>query len=159
MQLTQATDYAFRAALALALEGPGGKLDAPTIAAQERIPMRFLLRILRSLVKAGVAQSFRGAGGGYALARPAAELTLLDVAEAVEGPLAINRCLVDPEYCSKRWAARCPVHRALGAVQGVLAEELRRHTLAELAAQVRKAPEPDATRPGGRQEEASEERG
>lgn len=135
MQLTQATDYAFRAALVLAQLEPDEIIDAATLAERESIPMRFLLRILRLLVKAGIARSVRGAGGGYALARPAREVTLLDLVEAVEGPIRINRCLVDPDYCSKRWAHRCPVHRALGGIQATLAAELRRQNLADLANQ------------------------
>lgn len=132
MQLNQATDYAFRAVLVLARLRPGEVVDARTIAAEEQIPLRFLLRILRSLVKAGIAASHRGAGGGYALARRPGEVTLLDVVEAVEGPIRINRCLLDPEYCSKRWADRCPVHRVLAGVQSVLARELAQHNFAEL---------------------------
>ncbi|MGE5554443.1 MAG: RrF2 family transcriptional regulator [Betaproteobacteria bacterium] len=132
MQLNQATDYAFRAVLVLASLQPGEVIDARTIASAERIPMRFLLRILRSLVKAGIAVSQRGVGGGYALARPPEEVTLLDVVEAVEGPTRVNRCLLDPEYCSKRWASRCPVHRALAGVQSALRHELARHDFAEL---------------------------
>ncbi len=133
MQLSQASDYAFRAALALAGLAPGEFADARTIAGREQVPLRFLLKILRALVKAGLVESRRGVGGGYALARPPGEVTLLQIVEAVEGPLRINRCLVDPAYCSKRWADRCPVHRALLQVQASVAAELGRHTLADLA--------------------------
>jgi Rrf2 family protein len=132
MQLSQAADYAFRASLALAGLAPGEFADARTIATRELVPLRFLLKILRLLVKAGLVQSRRGVGGGYALARPPGEVTLREIVEAVEGPLRLNRCLVDPDYCSKRWADRCPVHQALCQVQAAVAGELDRHTLAEL---------------------------
>ncbi|MDI6871188.1 MAG: Rrf2 family transcriptional regulator [Bacillota bacterium] len=132
MQLNQATDYALRAMLVLASLKPGEVVDAQTIATRERIPMRFLLRTLRLLVKAGIATSQRGVGGGYALARSPEEVTLLDVVEAVEGPIRINRCLLDPEYCGKRWADHCPVHQALAGVQSALRHELARHNFAEL---------------------------
>lgn len=70
MRLNQATDYAFRAVLYLAQLPPGEVVEAQVIARHEGIPMRFLLKILRLLTKAGIIYSYRGVGGGYALARP-----------------------------------------------------------------------------------------
>lgn len=133
MQLTQATDYAFRAALLLASSGEGDVIDANTISSREKIPTRFLLKIMRSLVKAGVVTSYRGVRGGFALAKSPRDITLLDIVEAVEGPVRINRCLVDPEYCSKQWSNRCAIHHALGGVQAAVIKELGRHNLADLA--------------------------
>lgn len=133
MRLNQATDYALRAVLYLARLESGTIAEAQTIAVHEQIPMRFLLKIMRSLVQAGLVKSYRGTSGGFALARPAGEITLLDVVETVEGPLRINRCLVDPGYCNKHGAPNCPVHLALSSVQETLRLELRRHTLATLA--------------------------
>ncbi|OIQ54806.1 RrF2 family transcriptional regulator [Neomoorella thermoacetica] len=133
MRLNQATDYAFRAVLYLAKLEPGTIAEAQMIASREDIPMRFLLKIMRSLVQAGIVQSYRGVSGGFALARPAREITLLDVVEAVEGPVSVNRCLLDPEYCNKHGAPCCPVHRALGAVQDALRRELKSYNFAELA--------------------------
>lgn len=133
MQLNQATDYAFRAALLLARAGEGGVVDAQTIASQEQIPIRFLLKIMRSLVQAGIVKSYRGTNGGFALGRPPREITLLDLMEAVEGPIRINRCLLDPAYCNKHWANHCPIHQALATVQTAIVRELSRHNLADLA--------------------------
>ncbi|MEW6273783.1 MAG: Rrf2 family transcriptional regulator [Bacillota bacterium] len=133
MQLNQATDYAFRAVLHLAGSAPGEVVTAQEIARREKVPLRFLLKIMRSLVEAGIVKSVRGVTGGYALARPPGKITLLDVVEAVEGPVRLNRCLIDQEYCTKRWANRCPVHQILEVIQNAVIQELARRNFAELA--------------------------
>ncbi|SHJ84574.1 RrF2 family transcriptional regulator [Desulfofundulus thermosubterraneus] len=133
MRLNQATDYAFRAVLYLAQLPTGEVVEAQAIATQECIPIRFLLKILRLLTKAGIVDSYRGVGGGYALARPPVEITLLDVLVAVGGTLQINRCLVDAEFCSKQGPSHCPVHRALGSIQETLIQEFKRYNFAQLA--------------------------
>ncbi|BCV22642.1 RrF2 family transcriptional regulator [Moorella sp. Hama-1] len=135
MRLNQATDYAFRAVLYLARLEPGTLAEAQAIATHEEIPMRFLLKIMRSLVQAGIVKSYRGASGGFALARPAREITLLDVVEGVEGPVTINRCLLDPGYCNRHGAPGCPVHLALGSIQDTLRRELAHYNFADLAGQ------------------------
>jgi Rrf2 family protein len=79
MQLNQATDYALRAVMYLVNSSPQEAVPAQIIAESEEIPMRFLLKIMRSLIQAGIIKSYRGIEGGYALAQPPAEITLLDV--------------------------------------------------------------------------------
>lgn len=117
----------------LAGSAPGEVVTAQEIARREKVPLRFLLKIMRSLVDAGIVKSVRGVTGGYALARPPGKITLLDVVEAVEGPVRLNRCLIDQEYCTKRWANRCPVHQVLEVIQNAVIQELARHNFAELA--------------------------
>lgn len=130
--INQATDYAFRAVLFLAGLPQGEVVDAQTIAEREFIPMRFLLKIMPSLIRAGIVRSKRGAGGGYALAKEAQNITFLDVIEAIEGPVRINRCLIDPEYCSKKGSDHCPVHNELAQVQQKLVSELAQHNFKDL---------------------------
>lgn len=132
MQLTQATDYSFRVVLYLAALEPDAVVTAKDIADHEEIPMRYLLKTLRSLVKAGILHSFRGPEGGYALAKKPHEISLLDVVEAVEGPIAINRCFVHSDYCTKHWSQTCPVHQALGEIQHKLIQDLARHNFGDL---------------------------
>lgn len=132
MQLNQGTDYAFRAVLHLANLPFGQVVTAQNIATAEMIPMRFLLKIMRHLTKAGLVKSFRGVEGGYALAKAPQEITLLDVVEAIEGPVTINRCQVDKKYCSKNWADRCPVHKVLGGIKASMVEQLASHNFADL---------------------------
>jgi len=135
MQINQATDYSFRAALFLAAQSDLARADAQTIAREEKIPMRYLLKIMPALIKAGIVKSYRGIGGGYALNGDPAHITLLDILEAVEGPIALNRCLLDPALCSKEGPPHCKIHQALYAIQQRLEADLRSYTLKELSDQ------------------------
>jgi Rrf2 family protein len=87
MQLSQSATYALQALLQLAEAGEGVLLTRGKLAAKDQLPQRFLVEILHGLVKHGMLRSTRGGGGGYALARRPEEITLLDVIEAVDGPL------------------------------------------------------------------------
>ncbi|AVX21288.1 MAG: RrF2 family transcriptional regulator [Bacillota bacterium] len=131
MVLNQATDYALRAVACL-VRHQGEKVEAQQIAREEVIPMRFLLKIMPSLIKAGIVRSIRGAGGGYQLAKKPKEITFLEVVEAIEGPLAINKCLLDYAACNKKGAPACSIHQALARIQGKLVEALREQNFANL---------------------------
>ena len=87
MKLSRTVGYALRATLMFAQNAPHNPIPCSRLAAQGNMPERFLLQILRSLVTHGILQSTRGVDGGYKLGRPAAEISLLDIIEAVEGPL------------------------------------------------------------------------
>jgi Rrf2 family protein len=87
MKLTRASNYALQA-LAYLVDQPADKSVASHVAAEARgIPERFLLKVLQPLVSAGVLRSIKGPNGGYRLARPARQITLLEVIEAVDGPI------------------------------------------------------------------------
>ena len=88
MRVSAKADYAIRAAAELAAVEGSGQLRADKIAEAQDIPIKFLESILLELKHAGIVRSQRGAEGGYALARPAAEISLADVIRAVDGPLA-----------------------------------------------------------------------
>ena len=131
MILNQATDYAFRAVHFLA-KRPGEVVEAQTIADQQVIPMRFLLKIMPSLIRAGIVKSFRGVGGGYTLAKETQDISFLDVLEAVEGPLRINRCLRDYSECNRQAAPSCEIHHVLASIQSKFKEELSSRNFDEL---------------------------
>jgi Rrf2 family protein len=99
VQISARADYAVRALLALAAAQPA-VVKVETLAAAQQLPRKFLEAILGDLRRAGIVRSQRGADGGYALARPAGEVTLADVIRAVDGPLAEIRGLrpEDTEY-------------------------------------------------------------
>ncbi|HEX5272230.1 MAG TPA: Rrf2 family transcriptional regulator [Gemmataceae bacterium] len=87
MRLTRASNYALQA-LAYFTEHPADKSVASHVAAEARdIPERFLLKVLQPLVSAGVLRSIKGPNGGYRLARPPRQITLLEIVEAVDGPI------------------------------------------------------------------------
>ena len=84
MKLSRTVAYAVRATLALAQAESDGPVPCSKLAAEGKMPERFLLQILRSLVTHGILRSTRGVDGGYALVRPAEEISLLEVIEAIE---------------------------------------------------------------------------
>lgn len=87
MRLTHASSYALHAVVHLARTDQAGPLASHQIAKAKGIPERFLLKILKPLVAAGILRSTKGPHGGYTLARPAGDITMLEVIEAVEGPI------------------------------------------------------------------------
>ena len=115
--------------LALQEEGKVSMLSA--IAKAQDVPPRFLAKIFQALAKGGVVKSHRGAKGGFSLARPAAEITVKDVIEAVEGPIYLNVCLAAPGECERE--ALCAVHPMWSEAQGKMMEVLGRTNFADLA--------------------------
>lgn len=95
MFLNNETDYAVRIVACLAEKSE--KTDAATIAEQTGVTQRFTLKILHRLVQGKIVKSFKGNKGGYMLAKPANDITLLEVVEEIYGPLTLNRCKHDGE--------------------------------------------------------------
>ncbi|HOT23565.1 MAG TPA: Rrf2 family transcriptional regulator [Thermoleophilia bacterium] len=131
LQLTRGGEYAIRAMVYLA-QMPEGRIAAlHEIGHAQDIPESFLAKILQSLVHAGLAESRRGARGGFALARPARDITLRAVIEAVDGPVALNVCVLFPEDCDR--SSRCSVHdvwveaqeRMMSVLDGVTIESVK----------------------------------
>ena len=108
MQITRQADYAVRAVLHLAEIKNGGRAPTSKIATEEHIPPSFLAKIISQLSVAGVVQTSRGARGGVSLARPPEDITLLEVVEAIDGPIQLNECVNDPKACP--FGETCHVH-------------------------------------------------
>ena len=96
MRVTTRTRYAIRALYHLAFHRPGQATQAKEIAEVQKIPLRFLEQILQDLRRAGLIEARRGPRGGYALARPPAEISMADVLRAVRGPLEELLGVEDP---------------------------------------------------------------
>ncbi|WP_109107169.1 Rrf2 family transcriptional regulator [Azospirillum sp. TSO35-2] len=96
--LSQKAKYALRAMLALATVDEGESLQIADIAERHRLPKRFLEQILLDLKHHGLVISKRGKNGGYALIRPAAEITFAQVVRIIDGPLAPLPCLSRVAY-------------------------------------------------------------
>lgn len=137
MQFNATTDYAFRVALHLACN-EGRVVSRREISEGNHVTTMFLQKIMAALMEAGLVTSYRGASGGFTLSRSAEEITLLDVLEAMEGKLILNRCLADHASCSRGAAPHCAVHRRLTRVQEVMRAELGAIRLSELAAEERR---------------------
>ena len=127
MQLSRHADYALRIVIDLA---PGSSSRIADIAQRRAAPSAFLAKIVRSLVRAGLLQSLRGRKGGVTLARPASRITVLQVIEAVDGPLALNRCV--PGACGCPLSQSCPAHPLWMKLQRIVADELKAVTIESL---------------------------
>ena len=130
MRISAKADYAIRAAAELA--AAPGLLKGDQIASAQAIPIKFLENILSELRHAGLVASQRGAEGGYALARPAAEIRLADVIRAVDGPLANVRGM-RPEAVTYDGTAK-GLQEVWIAVRANLRAVLEKVTLADIAA-------------------------
>ena len=98
MRITLESDYALRILSALALHDE--KIDAKTLSDEISVTQRFTLKILHKLVQKDFVKSYKGVQGGYKLNVSPDEITLKDVIELIDGPIAISRCLESNESCS-----------------------------------------------------------
>mgnify|MGYP001124078953 FL=1 len=123
MQITRQADYALRAMVYLSRLEPNQRAATKKIAEQQKIPPSFLAKIISQLSIAGLIHTSRGARGGVVLSRPAAEISLLEVVEAIDGPIALNECTVAPGNCEM--ADDCPLHQMWQETQEQLFVKLR----------------------------------
>lgn len=129
MQITRAGDYAIRSMLYLSSKPSGSRIMSSEVALAEDIPVNFVRKILESLVKNGLVKSYRGAGGGFTLGRDAADISLLQIIESVEGPFALNECL-SSKGCKKQPA--CPVSLIWQEAQEAVVNVFERYSLADI---------------------------
>ena len=99
MQITRQADYAVRAVLYLARLGQGNRAATSQIAEEQHIPPSFLAKIISQLSIAGLLNTSRGARGGVTLARQPENITLLEVVEAIDGPVRLNECVHADGMC------------------------------------------------------------
>ena len=102
------TDYAIRCVLVMAQKE--GRISSKEISGEVALERGFTQKILRQLRDSGLVTVSMGSTGGYALSRPAEQITLRDVMETMEDTLRINRCLEEDEYCSRNAVATCNMH-------------------------------------------------
>ncbi len=137
LRISRRVDYATRIILALALEE--SRLTLREVRERMHIPPQFAKQLLSALIAADLIITKRGPGGGLELARPATTITLLDILEAIEGPVMISDCIAHPHTCPL--SRDCPVRRRWAHLQASIVDELRATTLAELAAESQAAAE------------------
>lgn len=90
------------------------------------IPHRFTFKILRKLTHAGVTESIRGKGGGYKLAKPPKDITILELVEIIDGPVYINKCLEPGYECSMHTETLCALHSKIGEISESIRDEMRK---------------------------------
>lgn len=126
--ISQTSEYALRAIVCLA-HTPDAAMTAREIATLGKVPPGYMAKVLLSLARAGVVRSRRGLNGGFVLARPASEMTVLDVVNAVDPIRRIHTCpLGRPEHGEHL----CALHQRLDLVSGMVADSLAASSIADL---------------------------
>jgi len=129
MQITRQADYAVRAMVYLAQLGPEKRAATGQIAKEKSIPPSFLAKIVSQLSVAGLLQTSRGARGGVSLAKPAEAISLLDVVEAIDGPIMLNDCVGENITCD--YDDDCPLKPVWCDAQKMLLDQLSKANFAQ----------------------------
>ena len=140
LRVTKLTDYATLVLTVLAAR-PGDVLSAPDLAEHAGLAAPTVAKVLKPLAQAGLVEGFRGANGGYRLARDPAAINLVEIVEAMEGPLGMTECSLHDGQCGIEQS--CGVRANWRRINDVVADALRGVSLAEMlqpapAAPVRK---------------------
>ena len=130
LEITRQADYALRAVRDVARLPEGERLPTAVIAERQKIPLPFLAKIVSQLAVKGILEATRGASGGVSLARPAESITLLEVIEAIDGPMTLNRCTRDPNACEV--SDECPLYDIFNESQQMLVQRLGSVTFADV---------------------------
>jgi FeS assembly SUF system regulator len=131
LRVTKLTDYATVVLTALAAR-PGEVLSAPGLAELAGLELPTVAKILKPLAQAGLVSGIRGANGGYRLARPAADISLFEIVEALEGPLGMTECSIHAGACGIE--SSCGVRANWRHINDVVADALRGVSLAQMLA-------------------------
>lgn len=130
-RLSKAAEYSIRGLLQLTIMEGKGSQDIDAISKAQDVPKAYLSKLFQQLAKKGFVESARGPVGGFVLARSPSEITLLEVIEALEGPVFLNVCLIREGYCNR--ATTCPVHDVWGEAQKGFLDVLKSCNFSELA--------------------------
>jgi Rrf2 family protein len=139
MKLPESTEWVLHAATSLALLGPGGTASAAQLAEHYDLPVAYLAKQLQALVRAGVLAAATGPRGGFRLARPADQVTMLDVVEAVDGGSPFYTCreirqhgraATPPEQCREA----CGLAARMADAEAAWRQSLRAVTIADIVA-------------------------
>jgi Rrf2 family protein len=133
VQLTRAADYGVRVMIHLASLPAGSRPNRAELAAAAECPEQFLSKVLQNLTRAGLVTSHRGNTGGFELSRSRRCASILEVVEAVEGPIRLNLCLASGDACERQsWG---PAHVVWAEAQKTMADVLQKATIDDLAKQ------------------------
>lgn len=125
MKITRECDYAIRIMLMLASLDEGAIADARSISEAQCIPKQFTLKILRELMESGFVKSFKGSRGGYCMSKPADEVSLCNIINAIDGEIAVNECLECGHQCNRvADMMDCPVHRQMKSLNSLIVDRL-----------------------------------
>ncbi|MEM9312456.1 MAG: SUF system Fe-S cluster assembly regulator [Pseudomonadota bacterium] len=131
MRLSNLADYAVITMSQAAAHCGDGRVSAAELASESGLPVPTVQRLVSKLTSAGLLRSVRGAKGGLQLGRPAAAITVADIVEAVEGPIALTACVDDAACCDYEAGCRMKSHWPIinsalrGALAGITLDHLR----------------------------------
>ncbi len=128
--LKRNTDYALRAMVHLATHWKQGPASAKTLASQEDISYPLVHKLMQKLIKTQLVESSVGSKGGFSLSRRPSKISLLEIIETIQGPLRLNRCLLDVDSCLRQ--KNCPVSKKLTNLQKYMEKYLHGITLDDL---------------------------
>jgi FeS assembly SUF system regulator len=129
LRITKLTDYATVVLTTLAAS-PTGVHSAAELAERARLELPTVSKVLKPLAHAGLVTSFRGANGGYSLARPPSQISLIDIVEAIEGRLGMTECSGEHSHCEHQ--PHCGVQSHWRRINDVISHTLRGMSLAEM---------------------------
>jgi len=135
MIFTNATEYAIRGLAELSGRSTGGNMLLDQLVQGTDLPRDFMAKIFQKLVRGGILVSAKGRGGGFALARPAHQISLMQVVEAMEGPQLLDRCVVGLERCNDQMP--CPQHDLYKPIRQRLKDYLNTTSVADLASSLK----------------------
>ncbi len=133
MRLTHLADYAVVMMTAAARREPCSRLSAAELSGETGVPLPTAQKLMGRLAAAGLLTSVRGAGGGFTLARGITDISLADIVEAVEGPIAMTMCSGSDKVSDCALDAHCRVKPHMGIVGAKVRGALHAVTLQELA--------------------------
>ena len=136
MEFSRQADYAVRTIVELSHRPEGELLHSSEIALNRDIPEKYLPTIIRTLARAGIIRTFRGSNGGVCLNNPPEDITLRDVVEAIDGPLLMNRCQLQPGECRRDNGDKCNIHDFWENMAEDILKELEEVDFSELASEV-----------------------
>ncbi|HEV2485720.1 MAG TPA: Rrf2 family transcriptional regulator [Terracidiphilus sp.] len=131
MQLTRAADYAVRVMIHLAAPHTEERVSLPELATATDAPESFLSKVLQALSRAGLITSRRGQSGGFQISQRGREASMLEVIEAIDGPICMNVCLISGRSCHRK--AHCPAHPVWAQAQMAMLEVLSKAMITKLA--------------------------
>jgi Rrf2 family protein len=149
MRMSDGVEWSAHSCVLLAFLPPDRALTAARLAEYHGVPAAYLAKHLQSLARAGLVETTKGPRGGYRLARPATEITMLDVVEAIEGDEPAFRCSEirrrgPAAVPAREYRAKCGIHAAMNRADDAWRRELRNTTIAELARHVARDASPKA---------------
>ncbi len=133
LRVTKLTDYA-SVVLSVLAARPDDVLSAAGIADQAGLEVPTVAKVLKPLAQTGLVEAFRGVNGGYRLARNASSISLIEIVEAIEGPLGMTECSVHAGQCGIEHS--CGVRANWRRINDVVADALRGVSLADMLAPV-----------------------